>query len=258
MRRRLLGKRGPKPGSLCGATGARGATERQVPRLRRSVGSEGTSDASRVRVLAGPGFSRCNAWAGAEHSGPGPRRVVSGDVNLWHGCTYGVSVLSSAGQKKRIGTAPGFSPEPTLGLSSLARVSSTLQLGGHPVVERFERHRSFRSGLDALALRLRRWNLAAPPAPSGFAGTPLRSPFAFGFPAPACAFAFNPPARVAERSAPSFRHGRFLGLRLRTDHFAARRRGDSFCLCLRRPGALGVLRRSTGRVLRRSPRSVCR
>ena len=146
---------------------------------------------------------------------------------------------SFCGPKKRIGTAPGFSPEPTLGLSSLARVSSTLQLGGHPVVERFARHRSSVQVWAPLPCGSGGGTLRPLQPRPGVAGTPLRPSLVFGLPAPACAFAFNPPARVAERSAPSFRHGRLLGLRLRTDHFAARRRGDSFCLPLRRLLAFG-------------------
>ena len=104
-------------------------------------------------------------------------------------------------------------------------------------------------------MRLRRWNLAAPPAPSGFAGTPLLSPVAFGFPSPACAFAVNPPARVAERSATSFRL--LAGSSACASEPITLRPAvaGAPCLTLRRLGALGVLRRSTGRVSRRSPRA---
>ena len=87
-----------------------------------------------------------------------------------------------AGHKKRIGTAPGFSPAPTLSLSSLARVSSTLQLGGHPVVERFARHRSSVQVWAPLPCGSGGGTLRPLQPRPGLPGLPLVRPLSSGFP----------------------------------------------------------------------------
>ncbi len=206
-------------------------------RFRWPVGSEGTSDASRVRVLAGPGFSRCNAWAGADIPAPGLRACVTGRKSLAR-LHLRRQCATFCGPKKMDRDRSGVLTRTDLSLSiprSRFLDPSAWRASG----------RGARCAPPIPPFRPGRPCLAAPAVEPFGPSSPVRvcrdSPsFAccLRVPAPACAFAFNPPARVAERSAPSFRHGRLLGLRLRTDHFAARRRGDSLP-CLRRPGAPG-------------------
>ena len=148
--------------------------ELSAPGERRSVryrsrwpgGSEGTSEASRVRVLAAPGFSQCNTWAAGDIPAPGRQRGVAGRKPLsW--LHLRLRRATFCGPQKEDRDRSGVLTR--IDLKSLIprlrfldpsawRASGRGALRAPPIL---------RSGLGALALRLWRWDLAAPPAPSG-------------------------------------------------------------------------------------------
>jgi len=83
------------------------------------------------RVPAGPGFS-----------GAACRRCRLAGRNPLSKLHLADRCASFCGPRKEDRDRSGISTRIDLSLSSLARVSSTLQLGGHPVGERLARHRS--------------------------------------------------------------------------------------------------------------------
>ena len=178
--------------------------------------------------------------------------------NLLGRLHLGCLCASFRGPEKEDRDRSGVLTRIDLSFPSLARVSSTLSLAG---IRSWSASRATESSVRA-----------RPPLPcdSGggtlrllqprpvFAGTPPRPPFPSGLPlrlAPSrSTLRLGWPKGPRRRSACA----PLLGLRLGTDHIAARHRGDSLASLFFDPAPLGVLRRSTGRVSRRSPRSVCR
>ena len=161
-----------------------------MPGERRSVryrfrwpgGSEGTSGAASVSESWPSLASRgANAWAGGDIPALGPQSGVAGrkplrPVALTAFLCYLLRAKKEDRDRSGVLTRidlKSLIPRSRFLDPSAWRASGRGALCAPPIL---------RSGLGALALRLRRWNLAAPPAPSGLPGLPFVRPLLSGVP----------------------------------------------------------------------------